>query len=76
MFDAQNVGGTDRLVRGVLGVSLVAVAVGAAVSARRGLAIVAGLAATGLLFNAVTGFCGCNALLGLDTTVDRAGDRE
>ena len=64
----RNVGGLDRIVRGVLGVWLVVVALAAYLDDRRTTATVAGVAGTGLLQNAVTGFCGCNALLDIDTT--------
>ena len=63
----KNVGGLDRIARIVVGVALVAVAVGALVVARRGLAVATGLAGAALLFNAATQFCGVNALLGIDT---------
>lgn len=64
----QNVGGTDRIVRGVLGIWLVVVAVAALRVRRRTTAAIAGIAGAGLLQNAMTGFCGCNWLLGIDTT--------
>ncbi|WP_276301117.1 YgaP-like transmembrane domain [Halorussus lipolyticus] len=63
----RNVGGLDRIARAVVGVALVAVAVGAFLTARRGVATAAALAGAGLLFNAATQFCGLNALLGIDT---------
>ncbi len=63
-----NVGGSDRLLRAVLAVVSTVVAVRALQSGRRKVGAVAGLAALGAGFNAVTGFCGLNALLGLDTT--------
>ena len=59
---SQNVGGRDRIVRGVLGIWLVGVAVVAYLDDRRTAAAVAGIAGAGLLQNAETGFCGCNAL--------------
>jgi hypothetical protein len=64
----QNVGGTDRLLRVVLAVVLSVVAVRALVSGRRTVGTAAALGAVGAGFNAVTCFCGLNALLGLDTT--------
>jgi hypothetical protein len=64
----QNVGGTDRIGRGVLGLWLVVVAVSALRVGRRTTAAVAGIAGVGLLQNAATGFCGCNWALGIDTT--------
>jgi hypothetical protein len=66
----QNVGGRDRLARGVLAVAL---AVVAAVSLRGGdrtVGVVAAAGALGLGFNAVTCFCGVNAALGVDTSGD------
>ena len=63
----RNVGGTDRIARAVVGIALVAVAVGAFLTARRGVGVAAALAGAGLLFNAATQFCGVNALLGIDT---------
>ena len=66
-FD-RNVGGFDRVVRGGLGVGLVVGALAAFLTDRRSTAAVAALAGAGLLFNAVTCFCGANAVLGIDTT--------
>ena len=63
----RNVGGRDRKARGVLGVLLGLAAVVALGFDRRTQAAVVGVAAAGLLFNAVVGFCGLNALLGIDT---------
>ncbi|PSQ28788.1 DUF2892 domain-containing protein [Halobacteriales archaeon QS_9_68_17] len=69
----RNVGGRDRKARGVLGVLLGLVAVLALGFNRQSQAAVVGVAATGLLFNAVVGFCGLNAMLGIDTR-QRNGD--
>jgi predicted branched-subunit amino acid permease len=63
----KNVGGFDRTARAVVGTSLVAVAIGASLTARPGFAVPAALAGAALLFNAATQFCGVNALLGIDT---------
>jgi hypothetical protein len=63
----KNVGGLDRMARGVLGTLLVAAAVVAVVWGRPGVGILALVAGGGLLFNAATQFCGANALLGVDT---------
>ena len=63
----RNVGGRDRKARGVLGVLLGNVAVLALGFNRRNQATIVGVAAAGLLFNAVVGFCGLNAMLGIDT---------
>jgi len=65
-----NVGGTDRLLRTVLAAVSTVVAVQALRGGRRKVGLVAGLAALGAGFNAVTSFCGLNALLGVDTTDD------
>lgn len=64
----QNVGGVDRIVRGVLGIWLVVVAVAAVLDNRRMTAAIAAIAGAGLLQNAMTGFCGCNAVFSIDTT--------
>lgn len=64
----RNVGGRDRIARGVLGSILFAVALVAYRHENGSVAAVAALASSGLLFNAVTQFCGCNAALGVDTT--------
>jgi len=63
----QNVGGTDRIARGVAGTALVALALAAFAAGRGPVTLVAALAGAGLLFNAATQFCGVNALLGVDT---------
>jgi len=66
-----NVGGRDRIARGVLAVALALVAVGAFRSGRRASGVAAALGALGFGFNAVTCFCGLNATLGIDTTDSR-----
>jgi len=63
----RNVGGLDRIARALLGLALVAVALGAFFTGRRGLAVPAALAGAALLFNAATQFCGVYTLLGIDT---------
>lgn len=63
-----NVGGVDRVLRGVLGIWLVVVALAALRVGRRTTAALAGIAGAGLLQNAATGFCGGNWLFGIDTT--------
>ncbi len=70
MFPKRNVGGRDRLVRGLLAGLFVVVAAGALTSGRRTVGAVAAAAAAGLGFNAVTCFCGLNEALGVDTTRD------
>lgn len=66
----RNVGGTDRIVRGTLGIWLVVVAAAAYQDGKRERAAIAGIAGLGLLQNAVTRFCGGNYLLGVDTTAN------
>jgi hypothetical protein len=63
----KNVGGLDRIARGVLGVALLAVALGAVLQGRLAVATVAVITGAGLLFNAATQFCSVNALFGVDT---------
>ncbi|SDJ40963.1 YgaP family membrane protein [Natronorubrum texcoconense] len=64
----RNVGGFDRVLRGVLGIWLVVIAVAAYSEDKRERAAIAAVAGLGLLQNALTGFCGGNLLFGLDTT--------
>ena len=66
----RNVGGLDRIVRGVLGIWLVVVAAAAYRDDKPERAAIAAVAGVGLLQNAVTCFCGGNYLLGIDTTTD------
>ncbi|EMA53201.1 MULTISPECIES: YgaP family membrane protein [Halococcus] len=66
MFE-RNVGGLDRIARGVLGACLVAVAFGAFRAGRRSTAVAVALGSAGLLFNFATARCGLNKLLGIDT---------
>jgi uncharacterized membrane protein len=63
----KNVGGIDRLVRGVVGTALVVAAILAALQGATLLGASAGVLGAGLLCNAATQFCGVNALLGVDT---------
>ena len=63
----KNVGGLDRIVRAVLGVALLVVTLRSLTNGRRSTALVAAVAAAGLLFNATTQFCGLNSALGLNT---------
>lgn len=67
-MDVRNVGGRDRLARAVLAVALAAIAVVSLRDGDRTTGVLAGVAAAGLGFNAVTCFCGVNAALGIDTT--------
>jgi hypothetical protein len=70
----KNVGGLDRIARGLLAVVLTVVAVGALRGGRRRSGLLAALGALGFGFNAVTCVCGANRALGIDTT--READRE
>ncbi len=70
MTPSRNVGGLDRTVRGVLGTSLVVAALAAILAGRRTAGLLAVAAGAGLLVNWATGFCGANALLGIDTCPD------
>jgi hypothetical protein len=67
-MDVRNVGGRDRLARAGLAVALAAIAVVSLRAGDRTTGVLAGVAAAGLGFNAVTCFCGVNAALGIDTT--------
>ena len=66
----RNVGGLDRIVRGVLGIWLVVVAAAAYRDDKPERAAIAAVAGLGLLQNAATCFCGGNYLFGVDTTAD------
>jgi len=68
----RNVGGIDRIVRGVLGIWLVAVAISALLDEKRVTAATAAIAGAGLLRNAQAQHCGGNALFGIDTTTDES----
>ncbi len=72
----RNVGGLDRIVRGVLGIWLVVVGVAAYSEGKRGRAAIAAVAGLGLLQNALTCFCGGNLLLGIDTTSEESRSLE
>jgi hypothetical protein len=63
----RNVGGIDRYARAVLAVVFLVIGVAALVSSRPALGVGAFVASAGLGFNAITGFCGINAVLGVDT---------
>ncbi|WP_126661993.1 YgaP family membrane protein [Haloterrigena salifodinae] len=66
----RNVGGLNRIGRGVLGIWLVVMAAAAYQDDKRERAAIAGIAGLGLLQNVWMGFCGGNYLLGVDTTED------
>ncbi|PSP25227.1 hypothetical protein BRC61_00425 [Halobacteriales archaeon QH_10_65_19] len=61
------VGGFDRLARAALAVVFVGIGVVALIEGRALLGTGALLAGAGFGFNAVTGFCGVNAILGVNT---------
>ena len=63
----RNVGGYDRRARAVLAAAALAAAAWAVTAGRGDVATAGALAGVGLGFNAVTGVCGLNALLGIDT---------
>jgi hypothetical protein len=67
---SRNVGGRDRLLRTVLAVALAALAVARLRDGDRTTGLLASVAAVGFGINAVTCFCGLNALFGIDTTSD------
>ncbi|ERG91430.1 MAG: protein of unknown function (DUF2892) [Haloquadratum walsbyi J07HQW1] len=63
-----NVGGRDRLMRGVFTILLTLTAVNTLRQRKYKFAILAAAGAVGLGFNTVTCFCGLNEALGIDTT--------
>jgi len=64
----RNVGGLDRLVRVALTVVLTVVSVVALANGQWALGGASGAGALGVGFNAVAGWCGLNALCGIDST--------
>ncbi|MBX0296654.1 YgaP family membrane protein [Haloarcula nitratireducens] len=70
----HNLDTVDRIIRGVVGIWLIMVAFTALRVRRRTTAAIVGIAGIGLLQNTVTGFCGFNGLLGLDSTEERCDD--
>jgi hypothetical protein len=64
----RNMSAADRVVRGVAGIWLLAMAVGAALDRRGVVAATTGIAGLGLVSNSLTGYCGGNAMLGIDTS--------
>lgn len=64
----KNVGGRDRLVRGLLAVVLTVVAVSRLKRGKRKAGVLAAVGALGFGFNATTCYCGTNEALGVDTT--------
>ncbi|MCU4926865.1 DUF2892 domain-containing protein [Halobacteria archaeon AArc-dxtr1] len=68
----QNMSQADRVIRGVSGIWLLAMSVGALLDRRHVIGAITGIAGLGLLSNSLTGRCGGNALLGIDTSSDRS----
>nr|WP_245726727.1 DUF2892 domain-containing protein [Natronorubrum sediminis] len=60
----------DRVIRGVSGIWLLSMSVGAVLDRRYVIGAITGIAGLGLLSNSVTGHCGGNAVLGIDTSSD------
>lgn len=73
--EMRNVGGLDRSVRGAAGIVALVAGLAAIVAGRSTLGTVVFVAGVGLLFNAVTQFCGVNAVLGVDTC-SRSGESD
>lgn len=76
MDSEKNVGGRDRLVRGVLAAVLSVVAVRSFRKGKRKTGLLAGIGALGFGFNATTQYCGMNETLGIDTTSDETTDTD
>ncbi|MFQ3283584.1 MAG: hypothetical protein ACI9TI_001194 [Natronomonas sp.] len=68
MSFTKNVGGRDRLVRGLLAVVLTVVALRRLKRGKRKAGVLAAVGALGFGFNATTCYCGTNEALGIDTT--------
>lgn len=66
----RNVGGRDRLLRGILALVLAVVALASVLTGRRTMGLLTAVVAVGLALNYITCFCSLNRLLGLDTTED------
>lgn len=69
-------GDLDRSIRGIAGIWLLAVAVSSLLDDRDLTAATAAIAGAGLLGNAVSGICGGNMLLNIDTRSDEACSTE
>lgn len=68
MGDTQNVGGRDRIVRGLLAAVLTVAAVRSLKRGKRLRGLLEGVGALAFGFNATTGYCGVNDALDVDTT--------
>lgn len=67
MGGRKNVGGIDRIARGVVGVALSGLGVGAFLAGEPVAGVLAAAFGVGLLSNAATQYCVVNAALGIDT---------
>lgn len=72
----QNMGDIDRIIRGVAGIWLLALAISAVLDERSVTATITAIAGLGLLGNAASGTCGGNLVLGIDTTTNSASPGE
>lgn len=72
----QNMSQADRVIRGVVGIWLLAMSVGALLDKRHVVGAITGIAGLGLLSNSLSGHCGGNALLGIDTSSDTSDSIE
>ena len=72
----QNMSQADRVIRGVVGIWLLAMSVGALLDRRYVIGTTTGIAGLGLVSNSLTGHCGGNALLDIDTSSDTSCSRE
>ena len=63
----RNVGGIDRIARTILAVVFLGIGVLVFTDGRQALGAGVLIAGAGLGFNAVSGFCGLNAMLGVNT---------
>ncbi|SFS47731.1 YgaP family membrane protein [Halostagnicola kamekurae] len=64
----RNIGTVDRTIRGVLGIWLLVTGIAALRDEQPTKAATLGTAGVGLVVNWYTGFCGGNALFGIDTS--------
>ena len=72
----KNVGPLDRIVRGVLGIWLLAVSISAIFERKLVTAAIAAIAGAGLVRNAQSAHCTGNLLFGIDTTSEsKAGEK-
>jgi len=67
MQPEPNMGRTDRTIRAIAGIWLLALAISASLDRRYRVSVAAGVAGVGLCLNSVLGFCSGNHLFGIDT---------